>query len=135
MGRDYGTSKNYSEKTASEIDDEIRRIIDTAFSRAEKILSEHMDKLTFVAEYLISHETMDDSQFEKIMTNDSVTVEELEALVAEKKRKSEEENRLREQFLAAQREKRREEERRETPPPFIRKDDDAGAETPERKDD
>jgi len=110
LGRDYGNTRNYSEKTAADIDDEIRSIIASAYEEAKKILSEHMDKLHFIAQYPIDHEVMDDKQFEKAMTDDNPSVEELEAMVAEKKRKSEEENRLREERLAEEKAKREEEE-------------------------
>ena len=91
------TSKPYSEKTAAEIDSEIKRIIDEAYERCEMILSEHRDKLEFVAQYLLKHETMDGDQFEAAMSGDP-TFEELEEINAEKRRKSEEENKRREEL-------------------------------------
>ena len=97
LGRDFSSSKPYSEKTAAEIDSEIKRIIDEAYERCEMILSEHRDKLEFVAQYLLKHETMDGDQFEAAMSGDP-TFEELEEINAEKRRKSEEENKRREEL-------------------------------------
>ena len=97
LGRDFSSSKPYSEKTAAEIDSEIKRIIDEAYERCEMILSEHRDKLEFVAQYLLKHETMDGDQFEAAMSGNP-TFEELEEINAEKRRKSEEENKRREEL-------------------------------------
>ena len=91
LGRDYGTGKNYSEQTAAEIDGEIQRIIAEAYDAAKKILSEHIDRLHFVASYLLSHESMDGDQFAAAMKDDA-TVEELDAIAAEKAEKSRRDN-------------------------------------------
>ncbi len=91
LGRDFNNSRNYSEETASKIDAEIKKIIDRGFQIAEKILRENRDKMDFIAEFLLKNETMDGEQFEAVMEGQP-TVEELEAMTAEKKRRSEEEN-------------------------------------------
>ena len=91
LGRDYGTGKEYSEQTAAAIDEEIQRIIKECYADAKAILSEHIDKLHFVAEYLLSHETMDGDQFKAAM-QDGATVEQLEAIAAEKAEKSRRDN-------------------------------------------
>ena len=91
LGRDYGTGKEYSEQTASVIDEEIQRIINECYADAKAILSEHIDKLHFVAEYLLAHETMDGDQFKAAM-QDGATVEQLEAIAAEKAEKSRRDN-------------------------------------------
>ena len=67
LGRDYNSSKTYSEVIASEIDSEMRAIIHSAYDRAQEILGEHKDQLTRVAEYLIEHEKINGEQFEKLM--------------------------------------------------------------------
>ena len=67
LGRDYGSARNYSEKVAADIDDEIKDIITTAYSKCEAIIREHQDKLTDVAEYLITNEKADRKTFEAIM--------------------------------------------------------------------
>ncbi len=94
LGKDFSSQKHYSEKTAAEIDSEIKRIIDEAYDRCTAILTEHKDKLEFIAQFLLKYETMDGDQFEAAMSGDP-TFEELEAINAEKRRKSEEENKRR----------------------------------------
>lgn len=69
IGRDYGHVKNYSEETASKIDEEVARIINEAYSRAEDILKEHIDILTLVANELISREKLDMHQFKSLVEN------------------------------------------------------------------
>ena len=108
LGRDFNSSRDYSEKTANDIDEEIRRIVETAYAEAMRILNENMDKLHFIAEYLMKNEIMDGAQFEAVMTGNP-TMEDLDAMVAEKRRISEEENRRKAQAEAEAR-KRDEEE-------------------------
>ena len=91
LGRDYGTGKEYSEQTAAAIDEEIQRIIKECYADAKAILAEHIDKLHFVAQYLLSHETMDGDQFAAAM-QDGATVEQLETIAAEKAEKSRRDN-------------------------------------------
>ncbi len=91
LGRDFSSGKNYSEKTASEIDDEIKAIIEKAYEKCTQILSDNMEKLNKLAEYLIKVETVDGDQFNALMNGDP-TFEELDAIAADKKNKSEEEN-------------------------------------------
>lgn len=92
LGRDFNQTRNYSEETASLIDSEIKRIVTKAYKEAESILRENMDRLHFVAAYLIKNEIMEEAQFVRAMTEPEVTLDELEAMVAEKRRKSKEEN-------------------------------------------
>ena len=92
LGRDFSSGKNYSEKTASEIDDEIRDIISECYEICKKHLTEHIDKLHFVAEFLFKKESMDEEQFRAAMESDNPTIEYIEEIADQKKRKSEEEN-------------------------------------------
>lgn len=92
LGRDFASGQNYSEKTAAVIDDEIRSIIASAYERCKKYLTENIDKLHFVANYLLKYESMDQEQFEAAMSSENPTFEEIESIANEKKRKSEEEN-------------------------------------------
>ncbi|MBE6672248.1 MAG: ATP-dependent zinc metalloprotease FtsH [Ruminococcaceae bacterium] len=92
LGRDFSTGKNFSEKTAAAIDDEIRAIIDDAYARCTEYLQSNIEKLHFVAGFLMKYETMDEFQFKAAMERDDITYEELDAMVAEKRRISEEEN-------------------------------------------
>ena len=72
LGRDFAAGKGYSEVKAAEIDDEIHRIIETAYHQCEKLLSEHMDAMTRVAEYLIRNETMDGETFKKVFKGEAL---------------------------------------------------------------
>ena len=91
LGMSMTHSRNYSESVASEIDAEVRSIIDAAYRRTEKILTDHMEKLTFIAEYLITHELMDEDQFKAVM-NGTPTVEELEEIAQKKAEQSNKQN-------------------------------------------
>ena len=70
LGRDYTNTTSYSDNVAAEIDNEIRALIESAFTDAEKILNEHMDKLHVVAKYLMKYEKVDGATFEKLMTGE-----------------------------------------------------------------
>ncbi len=72
LGRDYGHTRNYSEEIASEIDSEIRRMLDDAFSHAESILKEHMQQLHVVAENLLEREKMTGDEFRTLMDGGSL---------------------------------------------------------------
>ena len=70
LGRDYTNTPSYSDNVAAEIDNEIRTLIESAFTDAEKILNEHMDKLHVVAKYLMKYEKVDGVTFEKLMNGE-----------------------------------------------------------------
>jgi cell division protease FtsH len=72
IGRDFGATHSYSENKAAEIDAEVHRIIDEAYSRCTKILTEHDKQLHDVAEYLLRNETMDGDTFIKLFNGESV---------------------------------------------------------------
>ena len=110
LGRDFNNTKTYSEQTAALIDAEIKKIISAAYADAEQILRDNIEKLHFIADYLIKNEVMEEEQFRLVMEGEP-TVEELEAMVAEKKKRSEEENKQRAAHIKEE-ERRREEERR-----------------------
>lgn len=92
LGRDFSSGKNYSEKTAADIDDEIRAIISSSYDRCKSILTEHINKLHFVAEFLLKNESMDEEQFRAAMEMENPTIESIEDIAFRKKQKSEEEN-------------------------------------------
>ncbi|MBE6656294.1 MAG: ATP-dependent zinc metalloprotease FtsH [Ruminococcaceae bacterium] len=94
LGRDFGSSKNYSDETAHLIDNEIKRFIDEGYALAKKVLTENMDKLHFIAEYLTKYEVMDGEQFLYAMENDGVTDEKLLSMIDKRRRQSDEENRI-----------------------------------------
>ncbi|MBQ7326105.1 MAG: ATP-dependent zinc metalloprotease FtsH [Clostridia bacterium] len=92
LGRDFSSSPDYSGKTAALIDEEVRRIITECYQRCESILTEHIDKLHFVAEFLLKNESMDEEQFRAAMEMDNPTIESIEDIAFRKKQKSDEEN-------------------------------------------
>ena len=92
LGRDFSSGQNYSDKTAASIDDEIRNIIMSAYNRCKAILEEHIDKLHFVAQFLLKNEFMDEDQFKACMEMDNPTIEAIEQIAEERKRVSDEEN-------------------------------------------
>jgi len=67
LGKDYNNVRNYSESVAAQIDDEIEAIIRNAYARTENILTEHMDKLHLIAQYLFENEKMSGEEFAKAM--------------------------------------------------------------------
>ena len=67
IGKTMGQTRSYSEKTAAEIDDEVKAIIDRAYARCEEILTARREVLTAVAEYLLAHETMTGEEFERMV--------------------------------------------------------------------
>ena len=67
IGKTMGQTRSYSEKTAAEIDEEVKAIIDRAYARCEEILTARREALTAVAEYLLAHETMTGEEFERMV--------------------------------------------------------------------
>ena len=65
LGKDIGSSKEYSEEIAYEIDKEVKSIIDNAYNQCYQLITENRDRLDRVAEYLLKFETMDGTIFEK----------------------------------------------------------------------
>ena len=66
LGRDLAHAKEYSEETASIINEEVKKIVDAGYERAINILSEHVDKLHAVAKILLEKEKIDGEEFDKI---------------------------------------------------------------------
>ena len=92
LGRDFSSGKNYSEKTAAEIDDEIRSIISSAYKKCLEILNTNIKKLHFVAGFLLKNESMDEEQFIAAMTTEDPDLEAIENIAIERQKRSEEEN-------------------------------------------
>ena len=76
LGRDLSQGRNYGEKVASLIDDEIKSIIDSCYEKCEKLLTENRDKLDNIANALIEHEKLDGAEFEDVFQNGFVKAEE-----------------------------------------------------------
>ena len=112
LGRDFSSGKDYSEETAAAIDEEVRSIVETAYADAKKMLADHIDKLHFVAQYLLKHESMDGDQFAAAM-QDGATEEELDAIAAQKA----EQSRLDNEKAAAEAKAKAEAEAQQPPTP------------------
>lgn len=91
LGKDFSSSQDYSDNTAAKIDTEIHDIITEAYDKAKQILTDNMEKLHFIAQFLIKNEIMDGEQFAAAMEGNP-TFEELEEMTESKKRRSREEN-------------------------------------------
>lgn len=124
LGKDYTTMRNYSEKIAAEIDDEIQNYINEAYHKCEEILNHNLESLHAVAGYLLKHESMDGEVFNRIMAGDDIVA--IEADEAEKnrlhaeeeaKRRAEEERRRAEEEAKRRAERERNESDRAAPPP------------------
>lgn len=76
LGMDLAQDKGYSERVAGVIDDEIRALIDAGYNKATQLLTDNMELLKKLAEYLKKFEKIDGELFEKIMSG-KVTVDEL----------------------------------------------------------
>ena len=72
IGRDYQTTKSYSEKVAATIDDEVKLLIDRAYDRCREILSADSEKLQQVVEYLLANESMTGEQFAACMEGKTI---------------------------------------------------------------
>lgn len=67
LGRDLSRNRGYSEETQREIDHEVRKLIDDAYSRAKKLISENRDKLEAIAIALLEYETLDGEHIKEIL--------------------------------------------------------------------
>ena len=67
LGKEMGHISNYSEQTASEIDEEIQKLISTAYQQTEQILKEHIDELHRLAGVLYEKEKLDGTEFQEVM--------------------------------------------------------------------
>ena len=78
IGGSYGKTKSYSEQVAGTIDEEVKTVIDSAYSKALELLNANRDKLDAVAEYLLKHENMTGEEFEAVMENQDPSQENTE---------------------------------------------------------
>ena len=67
IGRDYQTTKSYSEKVAATIDDEVKILIDKAYEHCRQLLADNSDAFQRVVDYLLEHESMTGKQFAAVM--------------------------------------------------------------------
>lgn len=114
LGRDFNHTRNYSENVAAAIDEEVRRIVDNGYEKVERLLTEHMEELRRVADFLFEYEKVDAEGFERLMQNDPSVYEDYKRKQQEREeeekriaRERAEEDRMREQKKKAQEEYRR----------------------------
>ncbi len=72
IGRDYQSTKSYSEKVAGTIDDEVKIIIDRAYEQCKQILQKDSEKLQRVVDFLLENETMTGAQFAQCMAGEEI---------------------------------------------------------------
>jgi cell division protease FtsH len=71
LGREFSSEPDYSDEIAREIDDEIRRVVESAHQRAKDILTEHRETLNTVSEILVRRETIEKAEFEALIEGQS----------------------------------------------------------------
>ena len=81
LGKDFSTTRNYSENIAAKIDEEIHAIITKGYNTAEQIITEHMNEMHFIADYLVANEVMDGEQFLAVFDGEP-SFEKLDAMKA-----------------------------------------------------
>ena len=74
LGRDFATQRNYSEEVAGEIDKEVHRYMEEAYSECKKILIEHRDKLELIAQALMERETLTAAELKAIVFGESSNI-------------------------------------------------------------
>ena len=72
IGRDYQTTKSYSEAVAATIDEEVKLLIDKAYAHCKQILEDNSEKLHEVVAYLLEHENMTGDQFRACMEGNQI---------------------------------------------------------------
>ncbi len=72
LGREIQRHRDYSERTAIEIDDEVRRIVNTAMARAEKILTDNIDLLHTLSKELLEREILDSEEITKLINGENL---------------------------------------------------------------
>ena len=90
VGMEFGQSREFSEQTAASIDAEVKRIVDEAYKRAVKLLTDNKEKLTNVAEALLKHQTLNLKEFQMAMHGDELP-DELEPEFVDEEPEEEEE--------------------------------------------
>jgi cell division protease FtsH len=68
LGREISEQRDYSEKVAQQIDDEVQNIIQKAYDTAKTILNENKKRLVHIASQLLNHETLEGGELEKLFT-------------------------------------------------------------------
>jgi cell division protease FtsH len=74
LGKEFGRQQDYSEATAIQIDEEVRRIVTQQFERGTTLLKEKMGELTIIAEALLEHESLDGQQILQIVRGETMNL-------------------------------------------------------------
>ena len=80
LGRDYGKQKNFSDKVAHEIDEEIRKIINECYDLAKKVIKDNKDLINLLSDALMKYETLTKEQIDYIVTNKTIELEQTEEI-------------------------------------------------------
>lgn len=75
LGKDYGHTRNYSESIASQIDEEVKSIIEKAYDECTVILKANADKMHKLANYLLKYEKIDNVNFERLMQGEDIELD------------------------------------------------------------
>jgi cell division protease FtsH len=74
LGRDIMEERNYSEETARLIDEEVKKIVDSAYSNAKRVLLENMEKLKLLSNSLLEKEVLDGEEVKRLLGIDKKDV-------------------------------------------------------------
>ena len=88
LGRDYTKSKNFSDQVALEIDQQTRKIIETCYDKAKKIIADNKDLIFQLSDALMKYETITKEQIESIVKTGKIKPEDTENLDAEEKKET-----------------------------------------------
>jgi len=72
LGKEISQSRDYSEKTAIMIDEEVRNLVEGAYNKARQLLSDNLDKLHVIALALLEREVLDGDQIEKLLRGEKL---------------------------------------------------------------
>ena len=90
LGRDYGKTKNFSDKVAHEIDEEVRKIVGECYAKAQKILKENKDLVNLLADALVERETLTKEQIDSLVKTGKIVEENPEYTLDELKEQAKE---------------------------------------------
>ena len=90
VGMEFGHSREYSEEVASQIDKEVRRILEECYQKAVKVLSDNLEKLHNVAKALLSQETLSRNEFVALMSGLTLPIQEAAAVTEQPAQEPEE---------------------------------------------
>ncbi|BAZ68999.1 MAG: ATP-dependent zinc metalloprotease FtsH3 [Pelatocladus maniniholoensis HA4357-MV3] len=72
LGRDIMSERDFSEETAAAVDEEVRQLVDSAYARAKKVLTQNRHVLDQLAEMLVEKETVDAEELQDLLANNDV---------------------------------------------------------------